>query len=144
MKTLRLLALAALALSPAAMPAPAAADENFTVTCASSQLENGKTSCEGYALYTFLSSGPDAKIAIDLTAPPTHCSKLSYIVKSGAGTRTFGVTGRMDPGQMRRIGLGKGHPSGLLTVRIDAFGVVGGCNTGVMQNWGVNANAVLY
>lgn len=142
MNVFRLLALSAVALSPFAAPAPALA-ENFVVTCSASRLNGIRTECTGHAIYAFSSSGPDANIGIELTAPTTHCSKVAYQVWSENGRGFLGQSKTLNPGQTFTAGIGDGFAAGVQRVRITAIGFVGGCNTGVMQSWGVDARAVL-
>lgn len=133
---------ASLAIAPLALPAPASA-ESFTVTCSSSRLNGIRTECTGHAIYAFDSAGPASNIGIELTAPGTHCSKVSYAVWTQNGRGFFGQTKTLNPGQSFTVGLGDGFDAGIQRVRITAIGFVGGCNQGAMHSWGVDARAVL-
>lgn len=136
------IACTALALVPSFLPAPARA-ENFVVTCSASSLNGIRTECTGHATYAFSSSGPEANIGIEMTAPTTHCSKVAYQVWSENGRGFLGQTRTLDPGQTFTAGIGDGFTAGVHRVRITAIGFVGGCNAGAMHSWGVEARAVL-
>ena len=73
--------------------------------------------------------------SIKYTAAATHCSSaLLRVFRKG---RQIAKTGRLEPGEtserlVTHIGLAKG----VTTLRFQAQGFVGGCNTGYVGSWG--------
>lgn len=117
--------------------AGAAAAETFTVVCNSA----GQV-CDGTAMLRFNSDGPGVEYGVTLKAPTTHCSAVSYLVYSNDGQRRFlGRTQFLNAGQWSYVSLGSNLARGRQSVLIGAEGQVGGCNTGRVQSWGVDAAA---
>lgn len=132
---------ALLAASLALVAAPALA-ERITVTCAGSTpyLQN-TTICDTTGRLTFTSDGPEVRFFVTLTAPTTHCSDVAYLIYSPGNPNALGTTQRLAPGQSQNVEIGAGFGPGPATVEIGAIGFVGGCNTGAIQSWAVDASA---
>jgi hypothetical protein len=142
----RRFALAAAMLALGAGGAPAQA-EVLTVNCSSSfRVLPELVQCEGAAQFGFQSEGPGTNYAVMLKAPTTHCSAVKYVVWRGDGSpmtdtsQAFGQTQLLNPGQSAWVRVGDGLARGLQVVRISAYGQVGGCNTGTMGSWAVDAS----
>jgi PhoPQ-activated pathogenicity-related protein len=131
--------LAAFALTAASVAgfSTAAAAETFTVACNST----GQV-CDATATLRFNADGPGVEYGITLKAPTTHCSAVSYLVYSNDGQRRLlGRTQFLNAGQWSYVSLGSNLARGHQTVLIGAEGQRGGCNTGRLQSWGVDAAA---
>ena len=123
-----------------------ASAERLQVNCTGSgQVLPGVVSCDGAAQFGFQSEGPGQMYVVQLMAPTTHCSRVKYIVWRGDGSpmvdfRTaLGQTEFLDPGRSSWVRIGNQLARGLQVVRITAVGQVGGCNTGAMGSWAVDA-----
>ena len=87
--------------------------------------------------------------AVNLRAPSTHCSAVKYYVWRGDGSpmidfrQALGSTDYLNPGQSGWVRVGNSLARGLQVVRISAFGRVGGCNTGAMGSWAVEASSTI-
>ncbi|QZZ21631.1 hypothetical protein J5X98_03995 [Leptothermofonsia sichuanensis E412] len=117
--------------------ATAVSAENFTVECTStSQL------CDRIATLNFNSDGPGIEYAVTLKAPRTHCSAVRYLVYSNDGNRRLlGRTTFLNAGESSCVFLGNNYARGSQSVLIGAEGWFGGCNTGRLHSWGVDAHA---
>ncbi len=113
----------------------AASAETFTVECTStSQL------CNRTATLNFNSDGPWIEYAVTLKAPRTHCSAVRYLVYSNDGNRRLlGRTTFLNAGESSYVFLGSNYARGSQSVLIGAEGWFGGCNTGRLHSWGVDA-----
>jgi hypothetical protein len=109
----------------------AVAGQYLATDCSS----NGQI-CNNTLGFSFNSDGPGATYAIKLTAPPTHCSDVTYVVTSSSGRRS--LTGRLSAGQSAFVSVGD-LTKGSHAFRIGAIGHRGGCNVGQLQSWGVTA-----
>ncbi len=102
----------------------------FVVNCTSSGQR-----CSPKKKLTFTLGRNGTLASIKYTAAATHCSStLLRVFRKG---RQIAKTGRLEPGEtserlVTRIGLTKG----VTTLRFQAQGFVGGCNTGYVGSWG--------
>lgn len=130
-----------LCLSLAVMAEPAMADR-ITVTCASSTpYLNSSTICGTTGRLQFRSDGPEVRFFVTLKAPSTHCSDVAYLVYRPGSTVALGTTSRLAPGHSQNVEIGAGFGPGTAEVEIGAIGFVGGCNTGAIGSWAVDASA---
>lgn len=120
---------------------PALADR-IEVTCESSTpYIQDTTLCGTMGGLSFQSDGPEVPFFVTLTAPATHCSDVAYLVFSPGNPVALGTTTRMGPGQTQTVEIGSGFGPGAAQVEIGAIGFVGGCNTGSIGSWAVDASA---
>jgi hypothetical protein len=102
----------------------------FVVNCTSSGQR-----CSPKKKLTFTLGRNGTLTSIKYTAAATHCSSaLLRVFRKG---RQIAKTGRLEPGEtserlVTHIGLAKGET----TLRFQAQGFVGGCNTGYVGSWG--------
>ena len=129
------------AVALAFMAGPSFADR-ITVTCTASTpyLEN-TTLCDSMGGLEFSSDGPEVRFMLTLTAPATHCSDVAYLVYRPGGPTALATTGRLARGQSQIVEIGAGFGPGAARVEIGAIGFVGGCNTGAIGSWAVDAGA---
>ncbi len=143
MTTQRLFLSLLLALSaPMALAGP----QSAVVTCQTSNRQGNLTDCSDHATVTLLSEAADLIYGMKLSAPPAHCSTVAYgVVKFpyGTGADVIGMTGFLNAGQTETLILGRNWAPGTHELRIIATGVVGGCNAGALQSWGVNWEQVI-
>lgn len=119
-----------------AQSAPAFA-ELYVVNCASSrQIGGGLTSCDAKVDIALTADGAIRNYELIVAAPATHCSSVVYQI-SGPGMANAVTTPNLTPGSSRRVFLTKDLPAGTHTYTIRALGVIGGCNVGAMNSWGV-------
>lgn len=133
MKTLLTLAIATTAILTVPQVAKA---ELLTANCTS----QGQA-CNSVASMGIASDGPGAVYQLRLQAPGGHCSAVRYIVYGGDGRPLAQPTAFLNAGQSAVIPLGNNLVRGRHTVFIGAEGIVGGCNTGRLLSWGVDARA---
>lgn len=130
-----------LAATLALLATPALA-ERIEVTCASSSpYLSDTTICDTKGILRFQSDGPEVAFFLALTAPASHCSDVSYILFRPGNPNAIGFTTRQAPGETQNIEIGTGFGPGEATIEIGAIGYVGGCNTGVIGSWAVEASA---
>ncbi len=130
-----------LAATLALLTSPALADR-IEVTCASSSpYIQDTTICDTLGSFSFQSDGPEVPFFMTLTAPATHCSDVSYLIFRPGDPNAIGSTTRMAPGQSQNVEIGNGFGPGTAQVDIGAIGYVGGCNTGSIGSWAVDASA---
>lgn len=115
---------------------PCAAADYYEATCTSQGQE-----CDRHISVPV--SAPNQKVMLVLEAPASHCSAVSYTVKTipPAGSGGFAPiflarTRALQPGQAQSLSITP--PMG--NVRIYARGIQGGCNQGTLSAWGVNVS----
>jgi hypothetical protein len=102
----------------------------FVVNCTSSGQR-----CSPKKKLTFTLGRRGTLTSIKYTAAATHCSStLLRVFRKG---RQIAKTGRLEPGETsERLVTHIGLTKGLNTLRFQAQGFVGGCNTGYVGSWG--------
>ncbi|MCU0828203.1 MAG: hypothetical protein MUE52_12550 [Tabrizicola sp.] len=132
----------ALAAAVALLASPALADR-LEAVCQGSELVNSgsATICAARAEYRFRSDGPEVEFFLTLRAPETHCSDVVYTAWYPGENWSRGFTRQLRPGESDNVVIGRGYGPGEAVVHISAIGIVGGCNTGVMQSWAVDVSA---
>jgi hypothetical protein len=130
-----------LAVTLSLLAGPTLADR-IEVTCAGSTPYAGDTTiCDTLGSLGFRSDGPEVPFFLTLTAPATHCSDVAYLVYRPGDPNALGFTSRLAPGQTQTVEIGAGFGPGEAQVDIGAIGFVGGCNTGAIGSWAVDASA---
>ena len=125
----------------ALLAGPVLAD-HIEVTCESSTAYLGdSTICGSTGTLAFHSDGPEVPFFVTLTAPPSHCSDVAYLFYRPGDPNALGTTTRLAPGQSQIVEIGAGFGPGAAQVEIGAIGFVGGCNTGTIASWAVEASA---
>lgn len=123
--------------------AEAAQAEYLSTTCSRSRLTpSGTTDCNSKVRYKISVQNSTDRIALELTTPSAHCSRVKYIV-AGVDVSFLGQTGLLAAGESERLNVGDGIAPGIRSFDIWAEGEVAGCNVGAMQSWGVEARPVL-
>ncbi len=115
----------------------ASAQASLSATCTSSG-----QNCNRRLPFTFNSDGPGAEYAVTLKAPATHCSAVRYTLVSRNGD-ILGGTGFLNAGESTLVSLGDNLAKGRQTVFIQAQGKIGGCNSGRLGSWGVEATSTV-
>ena len=102
----------------------------FVVNCTSSGQR-----CSPKKKLTFTLGRKGTLTSIKYTAAATHCSSLLLrVFRKG---RQIAKTGRLEPGETsERLVTHIGLTKGVTTLRFQAQGFVGGCNTGYVGSWG--------
>ena len=102
----------------------------FVVNCTSSGQR-----CIPKKKLTFTLGRKGTLTSIKYTAAATHCSSaLLRVFRKG---RQIAKTGRLEPGETsERLVTHIGLTKGITTLRFQAQGFVGGCNTGYVGSWG--------
>lgn len=102
----------------------------FVVNCTSSGQR-----CSPKKKLTFTLGRNGTLTSIKYTAAATHCSSaLLRVFRKG---RQIAKTGRLEPGETsERLVTHIGLTKGVTTLRFQAQGFVGGCNTGYVGSWG--------
>jgi hypothetical protein len=127
----------ALAAAIALVAGPASA-ESFTVECNASNPGPDKDSmfCDTGHMMEFTSMSPETSFVIEVTAPATHCSDITYLFLRSGKDEPIAMSSRMSAGQSEKHFIGNGWEPGEHIIWIAALGHVGGCNTGEMHSWG--------
>ena len=107
--------------------------QSITVTCLA---PTGQV-CGTPGFLTFAADGSPGTWTVHLAAPAVHCSSVIYLAALAPGLS--GSTGPLAAGQSRDVDIGRDLAAGSYTIRIDATGVLGGCNHGTIQSWGLDA-----
>lgn len=103
------------------------------VTCS-----RGDQTCDGYLELRL----PEPVTSLLLTAPSGHCSAIEYRVRPlGSAATSFRPsattpttsTGVLSPGSQATVTFAESSAASIF--RIDAYGVVDGCNTGTLLSW---------
>ena len=111
----------------AALPA-AAQTFTMSITCTGS----GQTCTPVYS--TGVTLGAPGPLTITITAPPTHCSNVGYIVSVDSSVVT--TTAYLTPGQSSGAIVTSSLSAGAHTISVQGIGTVGGCNSGSLASWG--------
>jgi hypothetical protein len=100
--------------------------------------------CDTTMPLEFNSDGPGSEYAIQVKAPTGHCSAVRYftMIAQGDGVRIV-QSEFLNAGQSSYLSLGNNLPRGRHSVTIGAVGKVGGCNTGRLGSWSVDAQATV-
>ena len=131
----------ALALGCLALFAAPALAERITVSCTGTVTFNGAALCDQMGVHNFTADGPEVPMFVRVTAPSTHCSKVSYVLFRDDRDEQLGFTGPLGPGETQNVQVGAGWAAGANRVRVGAIGHVGGCNQGTLQSWAVDIAA---
>lgn len=129
------LSLSMIALQNAPVAAEGTNAGRITGYCSVSVLRGIETSCEPEVPFTFSADGSVHRYVMTITAPATHCSKVSYRLRFDGQVQAGVGTERLSPGESSRMYAGNDWPEGPVTVWISARGYVGGCNTGRLESW---------
>lgn len=148
------------------LSAPAFAQATYLeTTCAQSALWEGATTCDRGLTFTLTSDGEATIMGLYLTAPPTHCSRVSYVVAHPPpppptepaiialpatplqpveyGVNYITRTRPLAPGQTELVTLGRGFSAGTHPVMVMVVGLIEDCNIGQIHSWGVTAEQVI-
>jgi len=91
-------------------------------------------SCNKAAVWRFDAPFDDQYVAF-LEVPTSYCSDTLLDVR--INNRVVGKTAWLGPGGSQEISLGK-LTKGMNTLSVNATGRPGGCNSGQLENWGVD------
>lgn len=129
-------------------PVAAISPNGLSVTC-NGFLPSNRQECTRTADLAFTSDGSSSWTAT-LRAPAAHCSSVIYYLTSplgaiatsvgNAATHGYPGTAALAPGQSARISFKAAIPAGAQHLIVHAIGVPGGCNTGALSSWGVEAS----
>lgn len=108
------------------------------VQCQQSNRDQDFTHCvDPAAAITLDAASLDAIYDLKFTAPPAHCSQVTYMVALSRDPGTiFASTTFLAANESQQINIGRGFGPGPVTLYVFASGRVGGCNEGVMHSWG--------
>jgi len=118
-----------------------------SVTCV--HYTGSREECTETADLAFTSNG-GSRWTATFTAPAAHCSPIIYYVTAAngaigtspafAGTHGYPGTAALAPGQTASVTFDASLPAGTQHLRVHAIGIAGGCNTGTLGGWGVQAS----
>lgn len=146
--------------------APAAAQAIYLETvCGSSVLDGAKTYCDSGVTFDMAVGGTSDIMAVQLAAPASHCSPVSYLLATpppqpsseptlGAvpatplqpipfGGNVLGVTEVLQPGESEMLTLGRGWARGSHRLMVMVIGQVADCNVGEIHSWGVTVEPLI-
>lgn len=114
------------------------------VLCQQSNRDQDFTHCvDPAAAITLNSDSADTNFDLKFTAPPAHCSQVTYMVALSSDPGTiFASTTFLAPNESQEINIGRGFGPGPVTLHVFASGKVGGCNEGVLHSWGATVEVI--
>lgn len=115
------------------------------VLCQQSNRDQNFTHCvDPAAALTLNSDGMEANYDLKFTAPPAHCSPVTYMVALSSDPGTiFASTAFLNPNESQQINIGRGFGPGPVTLYVFASGKVEGCNAGELHSWGATVETIL-
>lgn len=143
-------------------PSLALADTYLETGCSTSVQNGGESYCDNGVSYFLDSDGSSTIYSLRVTAPPTHCSPVKYLVAFPPppppapgevvayavpsrpldpvpyGHNNIGMTGVLRPGESAVVDLGRGYDRGTHELMIMVIGLVQDCNAGQIHSWGVS------
>lgn len=149
------------------LPCLAFADTYLETTCSSSVQNGNEVYCDQGAIYQHDSDGTSTIYALRLTAPPTHCSPVKYVVAFPpppppdpgtviayavptapltpyeGGDNHISRTGVLQPGESATVDIGRGYARGTTPLMIMVIGLIEDCNAGQLHNWGVSVAPII-
>lgn len=133
---------AALAVLAFSVISPAMAT-TVTVQCADSRpFLSNTVICLTKGFFSFRSDGENVPYMVNVRAPRSHCSDVTYQILYPTRDSALGTSGRLRPGQAGLVEIGTGFVAGTHPLEIIAIGHRGGCNAGAIHSWAAEVDVV--
>ncbi|MBL8536075.1 MAG: hypothetical protein JNM59_01585 [Hyphomonadaceae bacterium] len=131
-------------IAPGALQGARGTAQTYTVNCQGSDPSpfGDALVCRGFAEITLNSDGPGAQIAVRLTAPPTHCTAVQYVVQNVSTERGV-MSGWLEPGASELVPAADDLPRGAHRYRIWAWGRIGGCLRDTVHSFAVTVEPTI-